>query len=983
MSATRRTRPRVVFGSAILLLLTATIDAEPSIERGLPAIELYTAEDYEAGTQNFAITEGEDGLLYIGNLWGTLIWDGEWWRRIEGGSARYAITAGPDGQIAWGGVNELGVLEPDETGSLLERSLVESIEKPNRRFGDVQRIAPAPDGFYFLTDLYLFHWSGSAMKAIAELEPGEQNKELFALPGGRAIVRVGGRLHDIDGDRLIPVDPEVLPGGKVAAILPNGTERLIYVQNEGLMIGRDDRIEPFAREAFEWIESNRFSAGVTLGDGRWALSTFRGGVLILDRNGSIDQILDIHAGLPDQHVKGMFVDREGSLWLALNSGIARVEVSSAISVLDSRMGLQGGAMRVARLDGRLLVATSNGVFILAPDAGSSVERGRFLPLSEPTASSWDLEPVVGGMMVGTSEGIGIIRRSDLGWSLVSGTEQVTAYELVRSLDGSRIWVGTRRGLGMLDLEGNDWVWRGRVEGSPPYVRSIVETSPGVLFAGTIFDGVTKFDFNSAPTTMRTFLEGEVGVFRGPGSLFLTEPAGRISRLHPDTGKIQVDPILSEFARDKIVFLLAADEDGNLWMNSSPPTVAIHRGGGLFETIPSHIPEISARDVQLLMPEGDVVWIGGERGLFRWTGPVDVTHPMPKSPLVRRVIVGDQVITGGTSETESAPEIPYDFGRIRFEVAAGPHAPDAEYQYRLDPLDLTWSEWTPDPVVEFTSLWEAAYTLNVRSRNSVHEVSPVVTVRFTVLPPWYRSPWAYVLWALMIGAIGYAISRLRHRSLSVRARELEELVDARTSELTDAVEKLQEARDEVIRKNSQLEDANRKLEQLARFDPLTGVGNRRYLKRVLDEEWRRAFRADHDLSFVILDLDRFKALNDSLGHQEGDRALQLIGRLLTDHLRRSGDLVARYGGEEFAILLPNTDAEGAVTFAESLRQKIVDLGLKTSANGPGTMTASFGVASRRPRYDDSADELVEAADRALYLAKERGRNRVEVEERPGN
>ena len=170
----------------------------------------------------------------------------------------------------------------------------------------------------------------------------------------------------------------------------------------------------------------------------------------------------------------------------------------------------------------------------------------------------------------------------------------------------------------------------------------------------------------------------------------------------------------------------------------------------------------------------------------------------------------------------------------------------------------------------------------------------------------------------------------------------------------------------------LTEANARLAQLAVSDSLTGIPNRREFERVLAVEWERALRHAAPLALVLLDLDHFKALNDTHGHPAGDECLRRIGQLLAETIRTSGDVVARYGGEEFALLLPSTDAASAEVVAERLRVLIERLSIHN-------VTASFGVAAMVPARLADPASLVAAADRALYTAKRAGRNCVRVEE----
>lgn len=167
---------------------------------------------------------------------------------------------------------------------------------------------------------------------------------------------------------------------------------------------------------------------------------------------------------------------------------------------------------------------------------------------------------------------------------------------------------------------------------------------------------------------------------------------------------------------------------------------------------------------------------------------------------------------------------------------------------------------------------------------------------------------------------------------------------------------------------------------ARTDGLTGLANRRAFDDCLAQEWARASRDQLVLSLILIDLDCFKAFNDLYGHVAGDAALRAAAQAVKDAVRRPGDHVARYGGEELAAILPGADAAGAAVVAENIRASIEALGLAHAANDWRVVTASLGVASVIPgsnRVMQTREQLVRAADTALYRAKASGRNRIET------
>jgi diguanylate cyclase (GGDEF)-like protein len=177
---------------------------------------------------------------------------------------------------------------------------------------------------------------------------------------------------------------------------------------------------------------------------------------------------------------------------------------------------------------------------------------------------------------------------------------------------------------------------------------------------------------------------------------------------------------------------------------------------------------------------------------------------------------------------------------------------------------------------------------------------------------------------------------------------------------------------------ELEQKNEELKQLALCDPLTQVYNRRYFNQQLSQEWLRLRRIPSPISIIMCDIDYFKNYNDTYGHQAGDKCLIQVAEAICQAVKRPADFVARYGGEEFAIVLPHTPLQGGKKVAESIQQKIKQLQLPHLHSPAGSMvSASFGIASLVPTKEDSPEQLIEYADRALYIAKTKGRNCIEL------
>ena len=226
-------------------------------------------------------------------------------------------------------------------------------------------------------------------------------------------------------------------------------------------------------------------------------------------------------------------------------------------------------------------------------------------------------------------------------------------------------------------------------------------------------------------------------------------------------------------------------------------------------------------------------------------------------------------------------------------------------------------------------------------------------------------------AFEAGAMDYLAKPFNKIELLVRIRS--------ALRLKQAIDLRKKHEMELMLTAEHLRFTNARLEALSTTDALTGVYNRRYFDIFLEKEYRRARRLSNRIALVMIDIDRFKDLNDRFGHQAGDDCLKAVARELNAAIGRSHDLVARYGGEEFAIILPGATDAGAEVLAEDLRQRIEGLEIRSPRSGGDALsvTISIGVASKIPEQDSVPEDLVGDADQALYQSKNRGRNRVTV------
>lgn len=1147
----------------------------PRDERGFPLVETRIPGDDDAGIQNFGVTAGPDGLLYVANLTGLLVHDGAWWERVPIGAGETAFSVAVDdaGRVAVGGLDDFGYVETGDRGRRWFVSLLDRLPEEERALSQVLTVLPRDGGFLFLGMERLVAWDGGErVEVLARFSPDPPYTFLFPVGdeilgwGGDGLARLEGpslmelRLRPVPGgeafrgrriDQVLPAD-----GAPAADALPGtGRPLLLSVRDEGLFLFRDGEARPFAPRASRWTRDNKVLAGLRLGDRRWVLGSVLGGLLVLRPDGSVEQVMDTSLGLPDDLVYDFAEDREGGLWVALNTDLARLPVASPLSVLDRRTGLLGSVYTVSRHGGDLWVGTASGLFRVREAAeGSGADRSAAdspgAGVSTPAPAGplaggdpslmpvraelvrglppavWDLLSVGPDLLVATARGVRVLstggpaagsgrpernRSAPGGGAATAGTaagpqgadlqpgeavpvpglERGVAYVLARSpSDPGRVWVAMDDRLVTLRRGHRDgagaggWRLEGVVEGVPGLVRTLVEKN-GVLWCGSELDGVVGVELplpaEGPPRLRRIPVDEPVFLFSAAGGILATHN-DRVLRLDEAAAELVEDPALASVDRYDGLTHLAQDAAGHLWLNTLPPSfVPVRRGADgrpRWDSGVLALAEVPDRAIESILAEPDgTVWLAGSSGLYRHAGPPRVARELAAArssregrpaagapagraeaaagaardgggdgapsmaagagaallaPLLARVTAdGDELLFAGVpGQPPPRLDLASDLRRMRLDFAPLSFRPGLRYQVRLDPVDADWGPPSEDPFTEITRLAPGEYTLRVRVLQPGYRpppaggpsggpspvdgvaaagagsagravetgapagrtadlpqpgaagpalpilagVSPETAWTFRVLPPWYRTPWAILLW-LSLGLLAFVgYGGLRARTLRRRARVLEQQVRQRTDDLERAVAELR-------RTQGDLEQANHALKDLSLQDELTGIANRRRLQAALESEWRSARRRDQPLSFILLDLDHFKLLNDTRGHREGDDCLRTVARFLDRAVRADGPegaLVVRYGGEEFAVLLPDTGLPAALRIAEGLRAGLEALDLPHEASPEGRITASLGIATTVPSPGERIETLVENADLALYRAKTDGRNLIRAD-----
>lgn len=824
-NTTRRANLCPLFVVALCFVVCLRAEAQPASVEGYPLfVDYYSHEDYSGHPQNWAIEQDEQGIIYVANKLGVLEFDGHSWRlrpAMNHSTAR-SLAVGSDGLVYAGFVGDFGYLKPLKDGSKEFVSLADSLEIEHRVFDDVWGTHAAGPYIYFQTRDRIFRWDGSEFDVF---EAASTFRTSFTVYD-RFYVRDqnSGLLRDYGTELRLVEGGEFFIDRQVYMMEPFGQEDvLIGTREDGLFVYDGSTISRFETDVDEWLIENRLYSGATVQQRGIVLGTLGGGIAVLDENGRLRQIYNEEYGLVDGWVNYVFADRDHGVWLAHhNSGITRLDLPSELTVFDDRHGLRAGIIYyLARDDGRLVVSTSSGLsqLTLAQDADQ-----RFPRFEHRTSDGSSIHATVkigDRLLIATDVGLEVHDKE--------GTQVASSQSgLVMSLDvvnDSSLYAGTARGIVLVSL-GEDGLSTRPVAVEDEYIDAISHDSRGRTWAITRSREVLLLTGNGASLSDLTVsrLGPDDGV---PPNNFILSSLNGETVLVSSTGvhRYELDPetmawkfvpdqrfkFLSESQSDEIQSFVQ-DSLGRIWIvRDDHVDILTENADGHFDVdSPSALRIPDWRFVQIYVEPSGVAWLSNNHRLFRYDPSVGIRKSYEASlpPLIREVTLvetGERISAEmfASASTGDLQELEYRQNAVRFDFALPSYNDprSSRYQYYMDGHDQDWSEWTTLTNKSYTNLFEGTYRLRVRGMNAFGDIGPEAVYTFRILPPWYRTIWAYTTYFVLLAVLGaflYHYRRLSkaHRRAAEQAAELarERNVNER---LQESYRRLQEANESLL------------------------------------------------------------------------------------------------------------------------------------------------------------------------------------------
>jgi len=576
-------------------------------------------------------------------------------------------------------------------------------------------------------------------------------------------------------------------------------------------------------------------------DDRIAIGTWGNGVILVDTTWNLISVIDKNSGLQDQVIQGQYVDKSGNLWLALSNGISRIEINSPVSYFSDRNGILGTVQSVTRFNNAIYTATLRGLYYLSNETTDTQ-----LPKNKQAVfkivkgfdeeECWNLltfnhknEEI---LLVVTNNNVTEVDNNNKSKVII----REVPWRLYQSrLDPARVFIGLESGLTSIYRENSTWKNEGKIEGINEEITYLSEDHLGNLWMGTPDKGVLKL-------VIKSFLDNRInditisrydskyGLPEGP---FLVTQTTGLPIVATNKGLYKFNLIDNKFIQDSsygtqfsdgshYIHRINTEEKSFIWMvtastgGEKPYQVGYLKPltGNSYGWIYSPFSKVSEGLIHdIFIDEEQVVWLGGAEGLYRYDMKVNKDYSLTYNAFIRNVSQsnGDTIFEGTFFDENGLsvlnqfknlkPILPYSKNSAIFKYSAqsGEDETFLRFSYFLEGNDNNWSEWSRETKKEYTNLYEREYVFHVKAMNVYNHESTEATYEFTILPPWYRKWWAFILYMILASGIVYTIVKLY-------TRRLRQIIRERTAEVVRQKEEIQIQKEEIEQKNNDILDS---------------------------------------------------------------------------------------------------------------------------------------------------------------------------------
>lgn len=789
------------FTSFLLLSLLSTFSfGQINASKGVPSFTNYIVGDLNlAGQQVWNVNQDKDGFLFVGTSSGLQKFDGKNWELLASPTTEFntnvrSTLLASDSTFYFGALGDFGIITTDSIGKTVEKSLLEGFPS-DMIFNDIWSIRESNGKIYFQAREAIFIYIPGAADQGSSLKVWKPDTEFmygFSLEGTYFVHQMNlGLFKEKEGGLELVPESEFLGKERVQVLLPfkEQGEFLVGAFAGGIYHYDGQDFIPFPTEIDSLLQERSLYKALALPDDTYALSILGHGFFIIDREGKIKSHFDIKNSIPDQSVYAFHLDNTDNLWVGTNSGLSKIEIFSPVTRFDSEVYEIGNALSLSSYDNTLYIGTSTTVLYIDP-ADGVVKKVDGIPNTQVFGLEADSNQVL-------STGVGVYQIQGSKSTIIKSTESLQSLRVVISkMHPGYIFVSGGFGIDVLkrELTSNgtyEYENIGSISGVQRSVYSLAENEEGELWGGTqagilfriVFAKTASGNLDVPNARVEEFNEND-GI-RGLSGLAVGPIDGKVYTsgidgfyfFNSSTQEFERDPVFSfsdEIANINLdTYGLAAAETGNVYLDfKGDKRLAFRQEDGTYnlKAFPFNLINSSFISSSYTEPNG-IIWFGTDGGLIRIDPNKEyrIDHPVPL--YFNSISTNNTNLSVYTQSGETIPEIDFKSNSIRFSYAAPFFIKENQIRYQtfLEGLDEDWTEWEDKIYREFSNLPYGTYTFRVRAQNTFKTVSDEITYSFEILPPWYATWWAYLLYFLVFALIVYGLVKFQTGRILAREK----------------------------------------------------------------------------------------------------------------------------------------------------------------------------------------------------------------------
>ncbi|MCB0497682.1 MAG: hypothetical protein KDC79_16180 [Cyclobacteriaceae bacterium] len=745
-----------------LLLVFLAPSFEIYAQVGLPLTKNFSPDDYKGGIQNWQITQDERGVIYVANNFGLLQFDGNDWRSysIQEASKLRSIAMGPNNIIYAGCQGDFGYYKTDSAGVLTYYSLKNKIPEEARGIDETWKTYIINNKVYFCTFSKLYEYSNDKIKVISYPKPLDisysVNNSLFTYVPGEG-------LKVLVKDKLV-ASPfgSAFKNQIVSGIISlHQNEWLITTMRNGIFVVDNSSVMPWKKSLNKLFSETFINNALLLSNGNIAIGTQHSGVYIIDQQGQILLHMDKGRGLLSRTILSLYEDQNHNLWVGQNNGITFVELKSPFSQINEELGLPGTGYTALPTEDSLFLGTNNGVFLDT--------KGKIELIEGSEGQVYSIQSINNTVFVGHNNGALLIENG-----MAKNIDASTGAWMFLKIN-NYLLQGTYTGIKI--READNLKELGKVKDLNESSRILVKENDSTIWMSHGYKGIYKIKFENSTLTKSKieFYNAENklptnlynSVYRINGQLKFSTQQGIFDYIE-STDEFELDTNLSSFFIGEQINSLKNDIYGNIYFITNNGVGFLEKTGkskfskhtspfnAIRNLLNDDLPNISIISPNLVLfgaKEGFIVF---DRNLF-WT-----TENETFNTIIRQVrskgTKNDLLYDGNSSMNDldideskrNSTKLTYNNNTVSFTFASTSFSSTLapEFMYKLNGFDKDWHDWTESNFKEYTNLKEGEYTFQVKSRNASHVESEIANYSFIILPPWYRSSFAYIVYAIL-------------------------------------------------------------------------------------------------------------------------------------------------------------------------------------------------------------------------------------------